>query len=669
MQHRSRVGQPEETKMDGKFNSSAAVESKKYKPQRNTDCDRTNQNPSTIFVNGQSGSQLTESPYGYPSNVVKRAPLSGALLAVNYSAAYSVGAVPQNVTQLLVCVSPTSSRPSLSNVTVSLADVSALIQTLKDPAVSEDDGKPSRAPRHGGQDVKTLVLNLSNHPTKSVLVPSYRKQSIVRPLFKSGLRHTTSNYRGIHHIPILLRTLECLVKGPLIRFPPATNALDDRYFELQQYQVRTTCLAVIHAQRVATLSQNDLKCDVRYGAVRKPNRRYSQMCRKVSKSPYRYLSLNAVSSTNDGKSSVKDIEPLRGKIKPRTVHCFMTVVALLGYSACCISTTRLTCLRRPSKGDSGELGTVVRRMHLIFPNEPLSVPGKLKFFMTAPEWCIRFFRRPLAFFRRLLVTLPRWIILDCACTPHLQIMYNQQAARSLEYSSVVAFVLCHFDSNTHVLRAIANLVQLICDAVCTFYLTVAGPSTVSQVDARAVVNVFAGNSQDAKLPVSSFTPKKTASSFFELTRNAVSVKETFRTIVRKIHEADTVFVPARSRADQKLAKSIRRLLETSLPDSLSGPRLLFADYLKFWNSNAIALQIDDAAKQWSLDWHIPLTKSASIRRSEETQRTPLSWMVGMDKKILRRWIPKRILVSGSPQAFPSHFTMKNWIEKYSSFYG
>ncbi|GAA53088.1 putative reverse transcriptase [Clonorchis sinensis] len=40
--------------MDGKFNSSVTVESKKYKPQRNTDFDRTNQNPSIVFVNRQS---------------------------------------------------------------------------------------------------------------------------------------------------------------------------------------------------------------------------------------------------------------------------------------------------------------------------------------------------------------------------------------------------------------------------------------------------------------------------------------------------------------------------------------------------------------------------------------------------------------------------------------
>ncbi|KER27301.1 hypothetical protein T265_05626 [Opisthorchis viverrini] len=44
-----------------------------------------------------------------------------------------------------------------------------------------------------------------------------------------------------------------------------------------------------------------------------------------------------------------------------------------------------------------------------------------------------------------------------------------------------------------------------------------------------------------------------------------------------------------------------------LPDVLASPCLLFADDLKSWSSNASALQMDvDAAKQWSLDWHLPL---------------------------------------------------------------
>ncbi|KER33972.1 hypothetical protein T265_00178 [Opisthorchis viverrini] len=44
-----------------------------------------------------------------------------------------------------------------------------------------------------------------------------------------------------------------------------------------------------------------------------------------------------------------------------------------------------------------------------------------------------------------------------------------------------------------------------------------------------------------------------------------------------------------------------------LPDVLASPCLLFADDLKSWSSNASDLQMDvDAAKQWSLDWHLPL---------------------------------------------------------------
>ncbi|KAG5454452.1 Ras- protein Rab-8A [Clonorchis sinensis] len=53
-----------------------------------------------------------------------------------------------------------------------------------------------------------------------------------------------------------------------------------------------------------------------------------------------------------------------------------------------------------------------------------------------------------------------------------------------------------------------------------------------------------------------------------------------------------------------------------LPDVISSPCLLFADDLKSWSSNASALQIDvDAAKQWSLDWHLPLNDEKCVHMS------------------------------------------------------
>ena len=53
-----------------------------------------------------------------------------------------------------------------------------------------------------------------------------------------------------------------------------------------------------------------------------------------------------------------------------------------------------------------------------------------------------------------------------------------------------------------------------------------------------------------------------------------------------------------------------------LPDVLSSPCLLFADDLKSWSSNGSALQNDvDAAKQWSLDWHLPLNDEKCVHMS------------------------------------------------------
>ncbi|GAA53809.1 cell division cycle 20-like protein 1 cofactor of APC complex [Clonorchis sinensis] len=50
--------------------------------------------------------------------------------------------------------------------------------------------------------------------------------------------------------------------------------------------------------------------------------------------------------------------------------------------------------------------------------------------------------------------------------------------------------------------------------------------------------------------------------------------------------------------------------------SLEHGRLLFADDLKSWSSNASAFQMDaDAAKQWSLDWHLPLNDEKCVHMS------------------------------------------------------
>ncbi|KER32081.1 hypothetical protein T265_01853 [Opisthorchis viverrini] len=53
-----------------------------------------------------------------------------------------------------------------------------------------------------------------------------------------------------------------------------------------------------------------------------------------------------------------------------------------------------------------------------------------------------------------------------------------------------------------------------------------------------------------------------------------------------------------------------------LPDVLASPCLLFPDDLKSWSSNASALQMDvDAAKQWSLNWHLPLNDEKCLHVS------------------------------------------------------
>jgi hypothetical protein len=53
-----------------------------------------------------------------------------------------------------------------------------------------------------------------------------------------------------------------------------------------------------------------------------------------------------------------------------------------------------------------------------------------------------------------------------------------------------------------------------------------------------------------------------------------------------------------------------------LPEVISGNTLLFADDMKSWNSDPNTLQMDiDSAKQWSLDWHLPLNDQKCVHLS------------------------------------------------------
>lgn len=149
---------------------------------------------------------------------------------------------------------------SLSTILFNLADIAKLLGRIKDSSTPGSDGLPPTLLKHGGSDIQLLIYNLFTILLSSGHFPSQWKQSIIIPRYKSGCRTAISNYRGIHNTALLARTLERVIKPPLVAHLLENNHISDRQYGFLSKRSVASCQ--VHFLSLIKEAQNMGKCIV-----------------------------------------------------------------------------------------------------------------------------------------------------------------------------------------------------------------------------------------------------------------------------------------------------------------------------------------------------------------------------------------------------------------------
>ncbi|MGL4480946.1 MAG: RNA-directed DNA polymerase, partial [Lactococcus garvieae] len=137
-----------------------------------------------------------------------------------------------------------SIRPanSLNTVEFRLEDITKILKLLKPSNYLGPDGIPAVVYKSGGEDIPLLLLNIFTNSLNSGVYPSFWKLSHIIPHHKTGPRHHVSNYRPIHHTPVISRIMEKIIKSAVLEFASQQNFFNPSQHGFLSRKSCATCL-------------------------------------------------------------------------------------------------------------------------------------------------------------------------------------------------------------------------------------------------------------------------------------------------------------------------------------------------------------------------------------------------------------------------------------------
>ncbi|KER33400.1 hypothetical protein T265_00714 [Opisthorchis viverrini] len=113
--------------------------------------------------------------------------------------------------------------------------------TCKALQFPDQDGIPSLILGAGGPDISTFILGLLRIPLITDTITSRRRHSTIVLHCKSGPQTASSSYRGIHRTYLPPRTLELLIKVPVMDNLLTTKTLNNRQYAFMARRSANTC--------------------------------------------------------------------------------------------------------------------------------------------------------------------------------------------------------------------------------------------------------------------------------------------------------------------------------------------------------------------------------------------------------------------------------------------
>lgn len=129
------------------------------------------------------------------------------------------------------------SQPPLSSMAlfnVEHFELERIISNLKDNCAIGWDGIPNTVIKSARHVLIPILVNIFNNCLTHGIFPKAFKKAIVHPIFKSGDRNSTSNYRPISVLTVLSKIFEKIINNRLINFLDSNNILSSNQYGFRQ---------------------------------------------------------------------------------------------------------------------------------------------------------------------------------------------------------------------------------------------------------------------------------------------------------------------------------------------------------------------------------------------------------------------------------------------------
>lgn len=111
-----------------------------------------------------------------------------------------------------------------------LTEVISIVNSLKNTCSSGWDKISSKITKQNIKILAGAIIHICNLSINSGIFPSAFKQSIITPIYKSGPKQVTSNYRPISLLPTLSKILEKIINNQLITYMEKYQLLSPNQF-------------------------------------------------------------------------------------------------------------------------------------------------------------------------------------------------------------------------------------------------------------------------------------------------------------------------------------------------------------------------------------------------------------------------------------------------------
>jgi hypothetical protein len=187
------------------------------------------------------------------------------ILGKHYSTMYSEPrhSLTEELIESTFVTDPDSQSPTLTDISFNPVSVREALGALSNSAAPGPDGIPSLCLKRGGQLVISALVDIFTMSMEEGVVDESMRRAFISPIYKGGDRALAVNYRPVALSTHLCKTMERVMRGPIVDFLDSSGQLDQSQHGARAGRSTLTQL-LVHYDMVLKMIESGSNCELVY---------------------------------------------------------------------------------------------------------------------------------------------------------------------------------------------------------------------------------------------------------------------------------------------------------------------------------------------------------------------------------------------------------------------